>query len=71
MLRKTTSVLLIFLSSALLGIDSDIEKAIELRINRNFVKAERLLKKYSSPVSFESLKSSEKIEGISIYSRIN
>ena len=62
MLRKTTSVLLIFLSSALLGIDSDIEKAIELRINRNFVKAERLLKKYSSPVSFESLKSSEKIE---------
>ena len=62
MLRKTTSVLLIFLSSALLGIDSNIEKAIELRINRNFVKAERLLKKYSSPVSFESLKSSEKIE---------
>ena len=46
----------------MLGVEPDWEKAVVFRKTGQIVKAERLLKKYSSPVSFESLKSSEKID---------
>ena len=42
--------------------ESDWEKAQELRKSEQFSQAERLLKKYSSPANFDSLKSSEKID---------
>ena len=58
-----TIVLLIALSAiSLLGAESDIEKAMMLRKAEQLDKAERLLKKYSSPASFGGLKSAEKIE---------
>ena len=58
-----TIVLLIALSViSLLSAESDIEKAMMLRKAEQLDKAERLLKKYSSPASFGGLKSAEKIE---------
>ena len=58
-----TIVLLIALSAiSLLGAESDIEKAMMLRKAEQLDKAERLLKKYSFPASFDGLKSTEKIE---------
>ena len=58
-----TIVLLIALSAiSLLGAESDIEKAMMLRKAEQLDKAERLLKKYSFPATFDGLKSTEKIE---------
>ena len=46
----------------LLSAESDWRKAAELRRNSEYSQAERLLKKYSSPARFDSLKTTEKIE---------
>ena len=62
MLPKTIIVLIALYAISLLGVEPDWEKAVVFRKTGQIVKAERLLKKYSSPVSFESLKSSEKID---------
>ena len=45
-----------------LSAESDWRKAAELRRNSEYSQAERLLKKYSSPARFDSLKTTEKIE---------
>ena len=42
--------------------ESDWRKAAELRRNSEYSQAEKLLKKYSSPARFDSLKTTEKIE---------
>ena len=45
-----------------LSAESDWRKAAELRRNSEYSQVERLLKKYSSPARFDSLKTTEKIE---------
>lgn len=45
-----------------LSAESDWRKAAELRRNSEYSQAEKLLKKYSSPARFDSLKTTEKIE---------
>ena len=45
-----------------LSSESDWRKAAELRRNSEYSQAERLLKKYSSPARFDTLKTTEKIE---------
>ena len=45
-----------------LSAESDWRKAAELRRNSEYSQAEKLLKKYSSPARFDTLKTTEKIE---------
>lgn len=45
-----------------LSAESDWRKAAELRRNSEYSQVEKLLKKYSSPARFDSLKTTEKIE---------
>ena len=62
MLIKTIIVLFALSAIPLSGDESDLERAVAFRKTKQFGKAERLLKKYSSPSKFDSLKSTEKIE---------
>lgn len=55
-------ITLLFAVFDLLSAESDWRKAAELRRNSEYSQAERLLKKYSSPARFDSLKTTEKIE---------
>ena len=52
----------VLITVPLFGAETDLEKAIKFRKGEEYAKAERLLKKYSSPAGFDALKSSEKID---------
>ena len=52
----------VLITVPLFGTETDLEKAIKFRKGEEYAKAERLLKKYSSPAGFDALKSSEKID---------
>ena len=55
-------ITLLFAVFDLLSAESDWRKAAELRRNSEYSQAEKLLKKYSSPARFDTLKTTEKIE---------
>ena len=55
-------ITLLFAVFDLLSAESDWRKAAELRRNSEYSQAEKLLKKYSSPAGFDTLKTTEKIE---------
>ncbi|HCG26323.1 MAG TPA: hypothetical protein DE060_09510 [Lentisphaeria bacterium] len=55
-------ITLFFAVLNLLSAESDWRKAAELRRNSEYSQAEKLLKKYSSPARFDTLKTTEKIE---------
>ena len=62
MVFRLLFITLFFAVLNLLSAESDWRKAAELRRNSEYSQAERLLKKYSSPARFDSLKTTEKIE---------
>jgi tetratricopeptide (TPR) repeat protein len=62
MVFRLLFITLFFAVLNLLSAESDWRKAAELRRNSEYSQAEKLLKKYSSPARFDSLKTTEKIE---------
>ncbi|MFU2518652.1 MAG: hypothetical protein ACM67P_00890, partial [Clostridiales bacterium] len=62
MVFRLLFITLLFAVLNSLSAESDWRKAAELRRNSEYSQAERLLKKYSSPARFDSLKTTEKIE---------
>ena len=59
---KIVFITLIFSASHSIFSESDWQKATELRKNQEILKAEKLLKPYSSPAKFDQLKAAEKID---------
>ena len=62
MVFRLLFITLLFAVLNSLSAESDWRKAAELRRNSEYSQAEKLLKKYSSPARFDSLKTTEKIE---------
>ena len=62
MVFRLLFITLFFAVLNLLSAESDWRKAAELRRNSEYSQAEKLLKKYSSPARFDTLKTTEKIE---------
>ena len=62
MVFRLLFITLFFSVLNLLSAESDWRKAAELRRNSEYSQAEKLLKKYSSPARFDTLKTTEKIE---------
>ena len=62
MVFRLLFITLFFAVLNLLSAESDWRKAAELRRNSEYSQAEKLLKKYSSPARFDTLKTTEKIK---------
>ena len=60
--KRILVVVLALSAIVLLSAENNAERATELRKSGQLGKAERLLKRYSSPTNFDSLNPEEKLE---------